>query len=236
MPPSSESSGQTMADGCWADPWHWLEDGQDYPPEAAEVLKDLLPVRNRPKKHFVDLVPRTDIARQIEVDIKTNYGRKADLLLEFIGQIEIAVVAAMAVANHDVEFWLRSEVDRWVGVQPLSDDDREFLRCYLRSLEIDEGVQAMARFFGGHPVLEQKAALLMGRERKLIGDHAGDLTDAARGSVMKEEYLDRYVRDEVALFPSVLDLSPADVAWLRRWLRRMIDAEYARIRERQSKS
>lgn len=85
-------------------------------------------------------------------------------------------------------------------------------------------------------MLEQKAALLMGRERKLIGDHAGDLTDAARGSVVKEEYLDRYVRDEVALFPSVLDLSPADVAWLRRWLRRMIDAEYARIRERQSKS
>lgn len=146
-------------DGCWADPWYWLEDGQDYPPEAAEVLKDLLPARKRPKDHIADLVPRTDIARQVEADIETNYGRKADLLLEFIGQIEIAVVAAMSVADHDVDFWLRSEVDRWVGVQPLSDDDREFLRCYLRNLAIDErgrrqrrddGAQALGRFFGDH--------------------------------------------------------------------------------------
>ena len=232
-------------DGRWADPWHWLEDGQDDPPEAAEVLKDLLPGRKRPKSHIIDLVPRTDIARQIEADIETNYGRKADLLLEFIDKLEIAVVAAMSVADHDVDFWLRSEVDRWVGVQPLSDDDRAFLRRYLQSLAIDErcrrqrrdsGAQAMARFFGDHPVLGQEAALLTGRERKLLEAYAGDLTDAACGSVVKEGYLDRYVSDEVALFPFVLDLSPADVAWLRHWLRRMIDAEYARIRERQPKS
>ena len=94
----------------------------------------------------------------------------------------------------------------------------------------------MARFFGDHPVLGQEAALLTGRERKLLEAYAGDLTDAACGSVVKEGYLDRYVSDEVALFPFVLDLSPADVAWLRHWLRRMIDAEYARIRERQPKS
>lgn len=232
-------------DGCWADPWHWLDDGQDYPQESAEVLKDLEPVGKRPKNHVVNLVPRTDVARQIEADIENNYGRKADLLLEFIGQLEIAVVAAMSVADHDVDFWLGSEVDRWVGVQPLSDDDRQFLRRYLRSLAIDErgrrrrrddGAQAMARFFGDHPVLGQKAALLTGCERKLLEAYAGDLTDAARGSVVKEESLDSYVRDEVALFPSVLDLSPGDVVWLRHWLRGMIDAEYSRIRERQSKS
>lgn len=232
-------------DGCWTGPWHWLNDGHDYPPESAEILEDLEPVGKRPKNHVVDLVPRTDIARQIEADIETNYGRKADLLLEFIGQLEIAVVAAMSVADHDVDFWLRSEVDRWVGVQPLSYDDWAFLRLYLRSLAIDErcrrqrrddGAQAMARFFADHPVLGQKAALLMGRERKLLEAYAGDLTDAARGSVVKEEYLNSYVRDEVALFPSVLDLLPGDVVWLRHWLRRMIDFEYARIWERQSKS
>lgn len=94
----------------------------------------------------------------------------------------------------------------------------------------------MARFFADHPVLGQKAALLASRERKLLEAYAGDLTDAARGSVVKEEHLDSYVRDEVSLFPTVHELSPGDVAWLRHWLRRMIDAEYARIRERPSKS
>lgn len=90
-------------DGRWADPWRWHEDGDEYPAESAELLRDLEPVRPRLKHHVVDLMPQTDIGKQIEADIDKNYGRKADLLLEFCGVIEIAVVAAMSVADDDVD-------------------------------------------------------------------------------------------------------------------------------------
>ncbi|RVP47348.1 hypothetical protein [Sinorhizobium medicae] len=259
-------------DGKWADPWAWndassvvedyiddvLDKGRaliaeaehrkrqncdEYPAEAAEVLKDLLPVLPRPKDHVVDLMPQTAVARQIERDMEKDHGRKADLLLEFCGKIEIAIVAAMSGEDDDVDFWIRSEIDRWQGAQPLSDDDREWLRRYLRSLAIDErgrrqrredGANALQAFFADNPVLEQEAEKLSSRERELLDAYAGDLADSARGSVVKEEFLDGYVRDEVALWPGVEDLSDYDREWLRQWLRRMIDAEYERIRRKQS--
>lgn len=116
-------------DGVWADPWRWHEE---------QPLED----------HIADVIAKgsalmashatTAVARQIEADLEKNFGRKAELLLEFRDQIEIAVVAAMSVADADVDFWLRTEVGRWQGVQPVTDDDREFLVRYLRSLAIDE--------------------------------------------------------------------------------------------------
>ncbi|MCQ1853893.1 hypothetical protein [Neorhizobium galegae] len=254
-------------DGLHADPWKWnddrpledfiddvvsfgralmadvqhqkLQSGDEYPPEASEVLKDLVPVRPRPKDHLVNLMPQTAISRQIERDIEKNHGRKTDLLLEFCGQIEIAVVAAMSVGDDDIDFWIRSEIDRWQSVQPLSDDDREWLHRYLRSLAIDErgrrqrredGAKALHAFFADNPVLEMEAEKLSSRERELLDVYAGDLADSARGSVVKTEFLDRYGRDEIALWPEVQEVSDEDREWLRQWLRRMIDAEYERIK------
>ncbi|NKJ72666.1 hypothetical protein GFL38_10360 [Rhizobium leguminosarum bv. viciae] len=252
-------------DGSWADPYRWHEErlpedyiddvigkgraliadvqagliGDEYPAESAELLKDMDPVRPRPTQHAVDLMPPTAISRQIERDIEKRYGRKSDLLLEFCGALEIAVVAAMSVADDDVKHWLRSAVDRWQGVQPLSDDDREFLRRYLRSLAIDErvrrqrredGAKALKNFFADNPTLGKEADQLDGRERELLDAYAGDFADSADGSVVKAEFLDGYVRDEVDLWPDVLVLSDEDREWLRMWLRKMIDAEYERIK------
>jgi hypothetical protein len=218
------------------------QSGDEYSPEAAEVLKDLVPVRPRPKDHVVNLVPQTAISRQIERDIEKNHGRKTDLLLEFCGVIELAVVAAMSVTDDDVDFWLRSEVDKWQGAQPLSeDDDRAWLHRYLRSLVIDErgrqqrredGADALKRFFADNPTPALDAGQLVGRERELLDAYAGDLADSARGSVVKEEFLEGYIRDEIALWPAVLELSDDDREWLRQWLRKMIDAEYERIKNR----
>lgn len=229
-------------DGKWADPWRWLEDDKDeYSPESLEVLKGLEPVRPRPKYHSIVDWPKTDVVLQIEADIEKNYGRKADLLLEFVGQIEIAVLAAMSVADSDVDTWLRSEVDTWEGVEPLSDADREFLHLYLRNLAIDErvrrqrredGMEALRRFLG-EVGLQDEADQLKGRERELLEAYAGDLADSAIGSVVKAEFLDGYVRDELYLWPNVLELSDDDREWLRKWLRTMIDAEYDRIKNKQ---
>lgn len=230
-------------DGKWADPWKWHEDGDQYPASSAALLRDLKPIRLRPKDHVVDLIPQTDIGRQIERDIFGRLGRQQDLLSEFVGALETAVVAAMNVKDEDVDDWLRSEVDRWQSVQPLSDDDREFLRRYLRNLTIDEGVRrlrkqegmkSLQRFFREVEALKAEADALGGRERKLLEAYAGDLADSARGAAVKEQYLDKYVRGEVDLWPDVLELSEEDRGWLRQWLRRMIDAEYERIRRKQS--
>lgn len=127
-------------------------------------------------------------------------------------------------------------------MQPLSDDDLAFFRRYLRSLAIDErgrrqrredGMKALQRFLGDVG-LQDEADRLNGRERELLEAYAGDLADSAQGSVVKAEFLDRYVRDEIDLWPDVLELSDDDRGWLRQWLRRMIDAEYERIRRKQS--
>lgn len=240
-------------DGLWADPWTWNDDAgriedllekgralmSEYPAETAELLRGMDPVRLRPKEHVTDPLRSTPLGERIDSDIERNYGRKADLLLEFCGQIEIAVVAAMSVADDDVDLWLRSEIDRWQGVQPLSDDDREFLRQYLRNVAIDErgrrqrredGAKALQRFFDDNSSLGREAEQLVGRERELLDAYAGDLADSAHGSVVKEEFLDGYVRDEFALWPDVVELSDDDREWLQRWLRKMIDAEYERIK------
>lgn len=219
------------------------QSNDEYPKESVKLLNDMTPVQQRSKHHVVDLMPQTPVARQIEADIEKNFGQKADLLLEFIGVLEIAAMTAMNVKDEHVDDWLRNEVDKWQGVQPLSDDDREFLRRYLRSLAIDErrrrqrredGAKSLERFLDEVEGMEAEADQLVGRERELLEAYAGDLADSARGAAVKTEFLDKYVRDEVDLWPGVEDLSDDDRGWLRQWLRRVIDAEYERIRRKQS--
>lgn len=213
-------------DGLWADPWRW----QEKETGMSAIGLD-------------ELVPTTAILRQIERDIRGNFGRKAEMLLELFGKMETAVVAAMSVADDDVDFWLRMEVGRWESVQPLSDDDRDFLLRYLRNLVIDErgrrdrlrdGAESLQRFLDDNPGLEGETAAVVGRERELLDAYAGDLVDSARGRVVKEEFVDGYIREEVALWPDVGELSESDRDWLRHWLRRLIDAEAERIRKKRA--
>ncbi|KQV41941.1 hypothetical protein [Rhizobium sp. Root1204] len=211
-------------DGQWADPWRW----QEKETGMSAIGLD-------------ELVPTTAISRQIAGDIRENYGRKADLLVEFVGRMETAVVAAMSVADDDVDFWMQTEVGRWESAQPFSDGDRGFLLPYLRSLAIDErgrrdrlrdGEESLQRFLDDNPGLAGEAAAVVGRERELLNAYAGDLADSARARVVKAESLDGYIREEVALWPDVGELSESDRDWLRHWLRRMIDAEAERIKKR----
>ncbi|CUW87575.1 hypothetical protein [Agrobacterium genomosp. 2] len=143
-------------DGHWADPWRWLEkkqssEGRIADEESADVQAGLDELDRGESVHINEVLDKaraivadaehrkrqSAISRQIETDLEKN-GRKAELLLEFRGQIETAVVAAMSVADDDVGFWLHTEVGRWRGVQPSSEDDRDFLLRYVRSLAIDE--------------------------------------------------------------------------------------------------
>jgi len=71
-------------------------------------------------------------------------------------------------------------------------------------------MESLQRFFADVETLEAEADKLVGRERELLETYAGDLADSARDAAVKEQYLDKYVRDEVALWPDVLELSDDD--------------------------
>lgn len=96
----------------------------------------------------------------------------------------------------------------------------------------EDGMKSLRRFLGDVGIRDE-ADKLEGRERELLEAYAGDLADSAAGCAVKEQYLDGYVRQEIDLWPSVLELSGKDKEWLWMWLRRMIDAEYERVRTRQ---
>ncbi|MEZ0003252.1 hypothetical protein [Sinorhizobium fredii] len=157
-------------DGKWSDPWKWneerlLEDHIDdvldkgraliaevehqkrpscdeYPPEAAEVLKDLVPVRPRPTQHVMDEstdpIRSTPLGRRIDDDTWQRVGREQELLVEFGWHLEDATKGA-AVKEEYLDGYVRNEVAAWreFAVQPLTESDELFLRGYLRAL-IDE--------------------------------------------------------------------------------------------------
>lgn len=124
----------SASDGEIADVQTGLDELKLWREEAESLRQHLVVVGHMLDEYKHRHTPKTAIFRQIERDIESNYGRKAELIIRFVGQIETAVVAATSVADDDVDFWLRTEVDRWQCVQPVSDDDREFLHGYLREL------------------------------------------------------------------------------------------------------
>lgn len=124
----------SASDGEIADVQTGLDELKLWREEAESLRQHLVVVGHMLEEYKHRHRPKTAIFRQIERDIESNHGRKAELIIRFVGQIETAVVAAMSVAGDDVDFWLRTEVDRWQCVQPVSDDDREFLHGYLREL------------------------------------------------------------------------------------------------------
>ncbi|MGE7368300.1 hypothetical protein ACQKKX_04415 [Neorhizobium sp. NPDC001467] len=80
---------------------------------------------------------RTPVLDQIEADIAER-GREAEILRTLAPHIETAVVAAMSVAEKDTRVWIRSEVESWQLILPMSEDECAWLRTYVRSLVIDE--------------------------------------------------------------------------------------------------
>lgn len=154
-------------DGRWSDPWKWSDDlpladyiddvldkgrslmaehrerqdWDEYPPEAAEVLKGMDPVRTRPKEHVVDSeffpspVRATALGRRIDDDTWSKSGREQELLIEFGFHIIDAVNGA-AVKVEYLDQYVRDEVAGWreYAVQPLTESDEEFLHGYLRGL------------------------------------------------------------------------------------------------------
>lgn len=143
-------------DGRWADPWSWSDDAgrvedllekgralmSEYPPETAELLKGMDPVRPRPTQHVMDEnndpIRSTPIGQRIDADTCSNSGREQELLIEFGWNIQDAVNGA-AVKEEYLDQYVREEVAAWreFAAQPLSEHDEEYLRGYLREL-IDE--------------------------------------------------------------------------------------------------
>ncbi|RVH78100.1 hypothetical protein CN203_11430 [Sinorhizobium meliloti] len=143
-------------DGRWADPWTWndassvvddlLDKGRAlisaYPAASAEQLRDMDPVRPRPKDHMLaegnDPFIETELGKRIDADFLQFTGRPQELLLEFGWHLQDAVNGA-AVKEEYLDGYVRDEVAGWreLAVQPLTESDEEFLRGYLRGL-IDE--------------------------------------------------------------------------------------------------
>ncbi|TCA07750.1 hypothetical protein E0H68_29195 [Rhizobium leguminosarum bv. viciae] len=155
-------------DGKWSDPGKWSEERpledhidhvlgfgraliaeaqhrkrqsyDDYPPEAAETLKDLVPVRPRPTQQDVRIDPirATDIGSRVDNDTWSKSGREQELLIEFGWHIVDSTQGACVKPEY-LDGYVREEVAAWqeFAAQPLSEHDEEYLRGYLREL-IDE--------------------------------------------------------------------------------------------------
>ncbi|MDH2091505.1 hypothetical protein N5K21_22495 [Rhizobium pusense] len=161
-------------DGMWSDPWKWTSDrpledhiadmlasgravmadvqhqerqrGDEYPPETAELLRGMDPVRPRPKMHVVDddseffpsPIRATDIGSRVDDDTWSREGREQELLIEFGFQIIDAVNGACVKPEY-LDKYVLDEIAGWreLAVQPLSESDEVFLQGYVREL-IDE--------------------------------------------------------------------------------------------------
>ncbi|MDX1216271.1 hypothetical protein GOL99_12075 [Sinorhizobium medicae] len=160
-------------DGKWSDPWRWneerlLEDyiddvldkgraliadvqagliGDEYPAESADVLKDLAPVRSRPKDHVTDTdavffpspIRSTPLGCRVDDDTWSKSGREQEMLIEFGFQIIDAVNGACVKVEY-LDGYVHDEVAGWreFAVQPLTPADEEFLQGYLRALIEEE--------------------------------------------------------------------------------------------------
>jgi hypothetical protein len=154
-------------DGKWSDPWKWSEERpledhidhvlgfgraliaeaqhrkrqsyDDYPPEAADVLKDLIPVRPRPTHHVmderIDPIRATDVGRRVDDDTWSREGREQELLGEFGWHIVDTVQGACVKVEY-LDGYVRDEVAGWneFSAQPLTESDKVFLLGYLREL------------------------------------------------------------------------------------------------------
>ena len=77
---------------------------------------------------------------------------------------------------------------------------------------------------------------LEGREQELLLEFGWHLQDATNGAAVKVEFLDDYVRNEVAGWReyAAQPLTESDEQFLQGYLRDLIDAEYERVRKKQA--
>lgn len=75
-----------------------------------------------------------------------------------------------------------------------------------------------------------------GREQELLIEFGWHIQDAVNGACVKHEYLDGYVRDEVAQWReyAVQPLTESDEEFLQGYLHGLIDDEYERVRKKQA--
>lgn len=147
-------------DGRWADPWTWNEEADrirdvldkgralisEYPTESAELLRDMDPVRPRPKEHVIDSdseffpspIRSTEIGRHVDDDTWSREGREQEMLIEFGWHI-VDTVQGACVKEEYLDGYVRDEVAGWreYAAAPLTESDEEFLHGYIRGL-IDE--------------------------------------------------------------------------------------------------
>lgn len=110
----------------------------EYPPESADILRGMDPVRPRPTQHVTDLLRSTPLGIRIDDDTWSREGREQELLVEFGWHLQDAVSGA-AVKEEFLDGYVLNEVTGWreYAAQPLTESDEEFLVGYLRGL-IDE--------------------------------------------------------------------------------------------------
>lgn len=71
-----------------------------------------------------------------------------------------------------------------------------------------------------------------GRAQELLIEFAYYIEAAVNGAVVKQEYLDKYIEDELSGWGTYarVPLSESDREWLHGYLRELIDAEYERVK------
>lgn len=232
-------------DGLWSDPWKWHEDGDQYPSEAAELLKDLEPVRPRPKEqHVVDLFKLSDIGKRIDEDTWKRSGREQELLIEFGYALEDSAKGACVKVEYLNEY-IWNEIGGWKGVQPLSDEDREFLQGYLRGLidfEYERIRRKQEREIIDHTLPSNEVGNQIERDLGRLVHQQGLLVEIAAALEVavtaalsvSDEYIDDWLRDEVERLHGVQSLSEDDREWLHRYLRNLVIDQGARRLKRAS--
>lgn len=116
-----------------------IRDSSEYPPETAELLRGMDPVRLRPTEHVTDPLRSTPLGMRIDDDTGSFQGRQQELLIEFGWHLQDAVNGA-CVKEEYLDGYVRDEVSGWreFAVQPLTESDEEFLREYLHGLILEE--------------------------------------------------------------------------------------------------
>lgn len=126
-----------------------IRERSEYPPETAELLRGMDPVRQRPTGHVMlendDPLRSTPLGMRIDDDTWSRAGRKQELLIAFGWHIQDAVNGACVKAEF-LDGYVRDEVAQWreYAAQPLTEADEDFLRGYVRGL-IDEEYDQIRR-------------------------------------------------------------------------------------------
>ncbi|MEY9831061.1 hypothetical protein ABIA25_002876 [Sinorhizobium fredii] len=105
----------------------------------------------------------------------------------------------------------------------VTDTDAEFFPSPLRATPIGQRI-------------DDDTWSKVGREQEMLIEFGFHILDSVQGACVKVEYLDGYIRDEIAQWRefAAQPLTESDEEFLRGYLRELIDAEYERVRLKQN--